>query len=281
MNTRAFTLSLVIAGIAAFMVYSYMEGVKGTYIQKYGKETSVVVAKADIKELEILDETKVAVTKVPQNFLAPGAIKTIKAVLYTIATVPILKGEQITKPRITYPGARTGLARQVAVGKRAISISVDTTQSVSGLIKPGDRVDILSLVDYAGGRKDLQKVKTILQDVLVLSTGESISGAIPLVGLKTKNTIRYKNLTTYTTYRTVTLELDPFQVQKMVFLIGGGARPYLSLRNNDDKKVRERHKYCETHTLGHTHTLRDIHLQRETDTHSETETSTLRRRNTL
>jgi Flp pilus assembly protein CpaB len=35
----------------------------------------------------------------------------------------------------------------------------------------------------------------------------------------------------------VTLELTPFEVQKMVFLISAGNGIYLSLRNNDDKTV--------------------------------------------
>jgi pilus assembly protein CpaB len=238
MNSRAFTLSFVIAAVAMFMVYSYMDGKEKTYIEKYGNELPVVVAKVDINELELLDDSKVTITKFPKTFLAPGHIKDIKEVYNTIATVPILKGEQITIPRITYPGSGTGLSRQVSIGKRAFSISVSETAAVGKLIKPGDRVDILAVPDYSGGRKDLPKSKTILQDVLVLSTGLSITNSIPMVTVKSENdSLRKLKLNNFTNYNTVTLELDPFQVQKMVFLNWLGATVTLSLRNNDDKKV--------------------------------------------
>jgi len=238
MNSRAFTLSLIIAGFAMFMVYSYMQGMESEFIERYGKEGTVVVAKRDINEYELLDDTKVTTMAIPQKFLAPGHFKKMEEVNNTIATVAIKKGEQITKPRVTYPGGETGLSRQVSSGKRAFSISVSEDRAVGKLIKPGDRVDILGLIDYAGGRKDLFKVKTILQDVLILSTGLSVTNSIPLVGVKNAKEIRKLNLSVHTNYRTVTLELDPYQTQKLILLmqtVRGGI--YLTLRNNDDKKM--------------------------------------------
>lgn len=237
MNTRAFTLSLIIAAIAMFMVYTYIEGRENVFKSKYGQKVGVVVAKRDIKEFELIDDSKVTMEEVPKNFVTPGSFKTIKEVFNTIATVPILQGEQISKPRVTYPGSSTGLSRQIGVGKRAISITVSEDQAVSRLIKPGDRVDVLALIDYAGGRKEFFKVKTVLQDVLILSTGLSISNSIPLVGMKTAQEVRTMKLNTYTNYSTVTMELDPFQIQKIVFLERMGARLSLTLRNNDDKEM--------------------------------------------
>ncbi len=236
MNTRAFTLALIISAFAMFMVYTYVEDEKSQMIQKYGTPTSVVVASKDIKELELIDESKVTVTTVPQNFLAPGAFKTIKEIENTVATVPILKGEQITKPRVTFPGVKTGLSRQVSVGKRAIAIKVSDDNGVSKLIKPGDRVDVLANIDYASGRTDMLKIKTILQDVLILSTGLNMSNSLPIIGYKTPQVIKKMNLSTITDYSTVTLELDPFQAQKILYLNNLGGGLILSLRNNNDKK---------------------------------------------
>lgn len=238
MNSRAFTLSLVIAGIAMFMVYSYISGQEAEWVKKYGKKVTVVKAKVDINELELIDDTKVYADEVPSQFVQPGAIKDFKEVYNTIATVPIKKDEQITNPRITYPDSRTGLSRQVSIGKRAISIQISEEQAVSKLIKPGDRVDILAMVDYAGGRKELNKVKTILQDVLVLATGLSVTNSVPMVGMKTTEEVKKLNLNTYTSFNTVTFELGPYEVQKLIYIItSGGGRIFLSLRNNDDKQI--------------------------------------------
>lgn len=238
MNTRAFTLALVIAVAAMFMVYTYIEDKQSEMIKKFGQEKSVVVAKVDIQELELIDDSKVTVISVPENFISPGRFEKIEEVQNTIATVPILKGEQITKPRLTFPGSQTGLARQVSVGKRAYAISVDSTQSVSRLVKPGDRVDIICPIDISGGQKDMQKVKTVLQDVLVLSTGLNMTNSIPLIGVETPTVIRKMKLNTFSSYNTITLELDPFQVQKLSFLMFyAPGRPVLTLRNNNDKKI--------------------------------------------
>lgn len=237
MNSRAFTTSLILAALAVMMIYSYIESRETELQSDYGNQTPVVVAKEDIKELEIIDDRKVQLMNVPSKFQMPGTFKRVEDLYNTIAAVPIKKGEQITSPRVTYPGAQSGLSRQISIGKRALSIQVTENQAVSRLLKPGDRVDILALVDYASGKKERLKVKTVLQDVLVLSTGLYVTNSVPIVNVKSDSELRQLKLNSYTNYNTVTLELTPFEVQKMVFLISAGNGIYLSLRNNDDKTI--------------------------------------------
>lgn len=238
MNSRAFTLSLLIAGIAMFMVYSFLEGREAQFVEEYGNPSPVVVAKVDIKELELIDDRKLKIENIPKKFQMPGHFKKIEELYNTIAAVPIKAGEQITRPRITYPGAQSGLSRQISVGKRALSVQVQESQAVSKLIKPGDRVDVLATIDYAGGKKERIKVKTVLQDILVLSTGLYVTNSIPIVNLQTSETeSREMKFNKFVNFNTVTLELTPFEVQKMIFLVSSGGSIYLTLRNNDDKAI--------------------------------------------
>jgi pilus assembly protein CpaB len=237
MNSKAFTTSLILAGLAVMMVLSYISSRETELISEYGNATPVVVAKEDIKELEVIDDRKVQLINIPSKFQMPGHFKSVEELYNTIAAVPIKAGEQITAPRVTYPGAQSGLSRQISIGKRALSIQVTEGQSVSRLLKPGDRVDVLALVDYAAGKKEKIKVKTVLQDVLILSTGLFVTNSIPLVNLKSENDTRQVKLNNYTNYNTVTLELTPFEVQNMVFIMSAGNGIYLSLRNNDDKNI--------------------------------------------
>jgi pilus assembly protein CpaB len=237
MNSRAFTTSLLLAGIAVMMIWSYISSRENELQSDYGNPTPVVVAKEDIKELEIIDDRKVQLVNVPAKFQMPGSFRRVEDLYNTIAAVPIKKDEQITQPRVTYPGAQSGLSRQISIGKRALSIQVTEGQAVSRLLKPGDRVDILALVDYASGKKERLKVKTVLQDVLILSTGLFVTNSVPIINIKGDNDSRQMKLNSYTNYNTVTLELTPFEVQKMVFLISAGNGIYLSLRNNDDKTI--------------------------------------------
>ncbi|MCB9060331.1 MAG: Flp pilus assembly protein CpaB [Halobacteriovoraceae bacterium] len=236
MNTRAFTLALVIALIAMSMVYSYIQGVESKYIAQYENKTTVVVASVDIPELTLLDHTKLTLKEVPKAFEAPKAYKTIEDLQNTIALAPILKNEQITAPRVTYPGAKTGLSRQISVGKRAMAIRVSEDQAVGKLIKPGDRVDVIIGVDYAGGRLDRNKAKTLFQNVYVLSVGKLITNTIPMAGRIGDNSeVKKMNLTTYTDFNTVTLELTPIEAQRLSFVLSHlRGRPYLALRNNND-----------------------------------------------
>ncbi len=49
MNSRAFTTSLMLAGLAVAMIYSYISSRETELQSDYGNQTPVVVAKEDIK----------------------------------------------------------------------------------------------------------------------------------------------------------------------------------------------------------------------------------------
>jgi pilus assembly protein CpaB len=237
MNSRAFTLSLVIAGLAVFVGHSYLASREAEFVKAYQNSSPVVIAKVDINEYEIIDDSKLEIVTIPAKFQMPGHFKKIEELYNTIAAVPIKTGEQITRPRITYPGSQTGLARQVSVGKRALAIPISDSKAVAKLIKPGDRVDLLALIDYSGGKKDKIKIKTILQDALVLSTGLFVTNSIPIANIASQNGTREVKLNTYTDYNTITLELTPFEVQKVLWILANTSNYYFSLRNNDDKTI--------------------------------------------
>ncbi|MCY4643007.1 MAG: Flp pilus assembly protein CpaB, partial [Bacteriovoracales bacterium] len=236
MNTKAFTLSLIVASIAVFMVYSYIEGEEAKLIKKYGKLTTVVVAKENISRWELLDDSKVHLKKIPDKLAHPKAFRKIEDVNNTISMVPILKDEMITPPRVEFPNVKTGLSRQVSPGKRAISIPADDNIAVGKLIKPGDRVDVIAKIDYAGGKKDKVMIRTVLQDVLVLSTGKNMTNSIPKYGVETPKEIKVMNLDTYSNFNVVTLELSPDESQKLIYLMSESVKIFLTLRNNDDRK---------------------------------------------
>ena len=237
MNSRAFTLSLVIAGIAVFMVQSYIEGREADFKSKYGDLRQVVVAKEDITAMEMIDDRKLQMITVPGSYVMPGAFNDFEDLYNSIAATSIKKGEQITRPRVVHPGEQTGVSMQISEGKRAVSIQLGEDQAVGKLIKPGDRVDVLSLIDYGAGRLELMKVKTVLQDVYVLATGKRITNHIPLVGMKVDQEIKKLNLNVFNNFNTVTLEVTANEAQKLIFLKRIGGEIYLTLRNNSDRSI--------------------------------------------
>lgn len=246
MNNRAMTLAIAIAVFAVYLVFSWVEEIETKAVKKYGARVVVLKAKRDIKETETLNETMIKLEEIPKTFLEPSAIyfessnndpetmKSVKALSGSVAVVPIKEGEQLSYNKITEPGVRTGLAPQVAPGRRAIALNVTTQTAVSKLVKPGDRVDVIAVIDMGGGREN-KISKTILQDVVILSVGKNVTNNIPRVIEMDGGKEKVRSLNEDATFDTVTLEVEPAQAQILALVLNGGENAVsLSLRNNDD-----------------------------------------------
>ncbi len=249
MNNRTVTLSIAFALIAVFFMNSYVSSIEDEARKRNGTEVLVLEAKKDISEMETINESMLEFKLIPKKYLEPSAVslekndeskegtKAIKSLAGSISVVPIKKGEQITYNKITEPGSRTGLATQVTPGKRAFSIPVNDTSGVSRLIKPGDRIDLIAVIDVGGG-KESKVAKTVLQDVVVLATGHYITNNIarsvevdPTGGSRE----RVRSLADDYAYSTLTVEVDPVQVQTLAVLVNNGENALsIALRNNDD-----------------------------------------------
>ncbi|MBY0470118.1 Flp pilus assembly protein CpaB [bacterium] len=248
MDNRALTLSLVMAGIAIYFMYSYVSSIEDAARKEYGTKVLVLKAKRDIKEQESIDETMFELEVIPKRFREPASIyfekseadkettKSLKELSGLVAVVPIKKGEQLTHNKLTEPSIRTGLAPQVAPGRRAISIPVSEVTGVSKLVKPGDRVDVIAILDIGGGREN-KVAKTILQDVVVLSVGRYVSNNVARVVDVDSITGREKvrPLSEDASFSSVSLEVEPVQAQALALVMANGDNAVsLSLRNNDD-----------------------------------------------
>lgn len=254
MNNKAFTISFVVAILAVSMVYSYVTSTEETMKQKFGAEMPVVVAKKDIKELDVLDDTNLTTRPVPKDFVQPGAGRDLNEFKGGLAIAPIMAGEQVTRSKVTQIGVRTGLARQIAIGKRAITIPVQDDSGVAKLLKPGDRIDILANLDLQSGNKMAMQIKTIMQDVLVLATGKYVTNTVP--GILESDPMRGEQkqkvlLSSYTNFANVTLEVDPYQAQTLVYVTKAFPNGlYLVLRNNDDNMKEDLQTTMATDVLG-------------------------------
>ena len=245
MNNKAVTLSLFMAIVAIFFVDSYVSSIEEAAKKKFGTEVNVLVAKKDIREMETITEIQIGLKKIPKRFREPAAItytgdlegkgasKIIQKLAGSVAIVPIKQDEQITFNKLTEPNVRTGLSPQVTPGRRALAIPVNETSGVGKLVKPGDRVDVISIIDV-GQQKKL--AKTILQDVIVLAVGRNVTNNIPrILEPGSKGRPKVKNLTRFDAFTSVTLEVEPSQAQTLALVMGSGSNSLmLSLRNNDD-----------------------------------------------
>jgi pilus assembly protein CpaB len=249
MNNRALTLSIFMAVVAVFFVQSYVTSIEENAKKKFGTEVLVIEAKRDIKEAETINETMLELKLIPKRFLEPAAIsyekkgeddkestQGLKNLAGMVAVVPVKKGEQITLNKMVEPGIRTGLAPQIAPGKRAVAVPVGETSGVAKLVKPGDRVDVIAVLDMGGG-KEGKIAKTILQDAVVLAVGRSVTGNIARTVEQDPNggKDKVKSLAEDFSFASVTLEVEPIQAEQLALIMNSGDNVIdLSLRNNDD-----------------------------------------------
>lgn len=248
MNNKALSLSVLMALVGSFFVYSYVSEKEEQAKRQFGTEVLVLKAKRDIKEQESINETLLELSLIPKKFVEPAAVyfekreedketaRSLRGLVGTVAMVPVKKGEQITYNKITEPSIRTGLSPQVAPGKRAVAIPVSETSGVGKLVKPGDRVDLIAIIDMGGGKEN-RIAKTFLQDVVVLAVGRNVTNnAARIIEADAVNgQPKTRSLTEDFSFSSVTLEVDPVDAQKLALVMAGGENSLsLSLRNNED-----------------------------------------------
>lgn len=260
MERRAFWLSTGLAALAVFLVYQYISNEEKVLEDSYGLATSqkMVVASRDILQFEAIRPTDIEViSPVPKVNAPPGLISNPRDVIDAVAAVPILKGEHILDNKILSKNIYSGLDRQIASGRRAISIPVTLKSSLGYMIRPGNRVDLAAKFEYKAGATSISEVKVFLQDMLVLASGRTIQ-ANPPKGVDqgvvrrileskeiagsvnpTKNEVQetLDLAKTDTIYQTLTVEVTPIQAQQMVYVMTAFGEISVLLRHSDDRSL--------------------------------------------
>jgi len=90
----------------------------------------------------------------------------------------IVAGEPITDARVVKPGDRGFLAVVLSPGSRAVSVPVTASSAISGLVFPGDRVDLIlshRSAEAGAGRKaeSILASETVLENVRVIAIDQS------------------------------------------------------------------------------------------------------------
>ncbi|HEU4758365.1 MAG TPA: Flp pilus assembly protein CpaB [Dehalococcoidia bacterium] len=206
---------------------------------------AAVVAQQDIGAGAKISADMVKVVQVPQAYLVSGAFSEVQPILGETARYPIASGEQVTRIRVGAQAREDILAFVVPKGMRALSVSVDETTGVGGLLHPGDRVDVVAVFTDSGANSDLTEVNTVLQNVEVLAvaqkaqapvppadTGSAGSAQSPLASEATSGQPP-KDLDPQPDARTVTLAITPDQAQLLAYAQEKG-KVFLSLRSFGD-----------------------------------------------
>jgi pilus assembly protein CpaB len=88
-----------------------------------------------------------------------------------IATV--FEGEAFNDTRLAPKGGGAGFAASIPQGMRAVAVHVNEVVGVAGFVVPGMRVDVLITGNPPGESSQGTRVKTLLQNIEVLSAGQN------------------------------------------------------------------------------------------------------------
>ncbi len=172
MNSRRITMiiAVVVALAAGLLTVRYLTTVDHSAQTAAVETKPVLIASVDIAaRAKITPEMLTRVTK-PVTQVEPGALVDAHAAEGDIALVAIREGSTITDSEIGQP-AQIGITGKLRPGMRAVSIPMDLVKSVSGLVEPGDRVDVMASVVH--GNKN-PPTRTIIRGALVLAVNSAL-----------------------------------------------------------------------------------------------------------
>uniref|UniRef100_UPI00334094C7 Flp pilus assembly protein CpaB n=1 Tax=Castellaniella defragrans TaxID=75697 RepID=UPI00334094C7 len=136
----------------------------------------------------------------------------------TVLSAPLRAGDPVLRAHTQ--AATPAFSSQLALGRRAITLPVDQINSLSGLLQPGDLIDLY--VSFEHQRRQI--TAPLLQGVLVLATGRAT---------------RFEGDAEGAAYSTVTLDAAPEDVVKLVAARQGGSITAI-LRHPDDPQADRR-----------------------------------------
>jgi pilus assembly protein CpaB len=182
----------------------------------------VLVAKRHLERGEPLSADTLAVREIPAEFAPGGALQPsdFDEVSGSRLAVAMRRGEPLL-PGMLLDAESNGLSARLKPGSRALTISVDEVNSLSGMLQPGDRIDLMLSLRPSGALPSTEPevTRTLMQDVLVLATGRQVRPVGETAGRS---------------FTAITVEVDPGQAQKLVVAQRSG-RLTAMLRNPDDR----------------------------------------------
>ncbi|MFT4151699.1 MAG: Flp pilus assembly protein CpaB [Paracoccaceae bacterium] len=179
-------VGIALAGAAVYMVRGFFEG----------SETALATAEAKLAKIGPLE--KVYVVKKGVNYGASITRDDVQMIYWQKAALPegtfsdidamfpengpkeryvlrqMDKFEPVLASKVTEPGKSAGLINQLGVGVQAFAIRVDATTGVSGLVHPGDHVDVFWTGNAPGVDGELTRL--IESAVKVVAVDQSTDG---------------------------------------------------------------------------------------------------------
>lgn len=216
--------ALGVGGLAAFGAKNYLSRqVEELEARDKNKAmVQVVVAKADLAKGTKLSPENLATRAIPKEWAHSSAVtpEQFDRANGSVLAFPAGAGEPLVWSQLEGDRAPTFSAR-LSAGRRAVTVPVDEISSLSGMVEPGDLIDIVVSV-----KKDKQNFTfTLLQSVTVLATGAKSSQQEKTAEGHTRS------------FTTITLDTSPEDAKKVIVAREVGRVTALLRAPNDNGRV--------------------------------------------
>lgn len=182
----------------------------------------VVMVKQDLDARTTIDAaTMLEVKEMPKDVIHPLALTNLEDAKDMITIVPLNAGEQLLQSKIADPNTNY-LSYKLKEGYVAYTVPVTEMNAVAGMIRVGDRLNVLGSFakDVAG--EDITKF--VMKDIRVLSIGQNMKAN----GMATNAGA----------FSSMTLEIKADDAQKLAWSQGQGTLSFV-LKSVVDKKGEE------------------------------------------
>jgi pilus assembly protein CpaB len=175
MNRRLSTIlsiAFAVAAVSSYLVYRVVG--RQIHAPQQPTTTRIVVAAHDLELGSLIKDADLSTAEWVGPLPKAALIKKEAAIGRGVVS-QLYEGEPIIETRLAAAGAGGGMAATIPPGMRACAVRVNDIVGVAGFVVPGMRVDvIISGIEPGGAAAQGPKVKTILQNIQVLSAGTNI-----------------------------------------------------------------------------------------------------------
>ena len=217
-------IALVLSFVTAVLVYNFLN----QSVQKPAvvEGEPVVTARVDIPAKTRITAAMVQESRIPAEYIQPGAVRELPIVIGMVTSETIVGGEQVLQRRLFTDGKQVGFTGVIPAGKRALTVGVSDITGVAGLLKAGDMVDAIVTFDQQVVGDNVSQI--LLQNILVLAVNKDSEAAPDQRDLK-KDAAKDAGVVKATT---VTLAVAPEEAAKIALAEEKGKlrfalRPYL------------------------------------------------------
>jgi pilus assembly protein CpaB len=143
--------------------------------------TQILVARNDLGVGSFVTANDVETHDWPESAILPSQLRAdqipVSDIVGSVVRERMVKGEPVLRDKLVHPGDRGFLAAVLLPGMRAITIAVDNVSSHSGLLLPGDRVDIILTQNLTNANSPARAHvgETIVRAARVLAVGTAMA----------------------------------------------------------------------------------------------------------